>query len=84
MSYAEARRAFGAAPDNDPGESANTGSTSFLFHSGSTGMQCTFEVEDGHVTARRIKRWHDLDGCSDRESHPRRFWLCRVGRVLLP
>ena len=83
MSYAEARRSFGA-PDNEPGNNERTFSTAFLFHSGWTGMQCTLELHTGRVAARRIERWHDLDGCSSRENYPRRFWLCRVGRVLLP
>jgi hypothetical protein len=83
-SAAEARAAFGAARDDEGGQTERARSFAFLFHSGWTGMSCTLEIQSGRVAERRIERWHDLDHCSERQAHPRRFWLCRIGRVLLP
>jgi len=45
---------------------------------------CAFDLADGRVVAPQVEVGHDLDSCSDRGAYPRRWWLCRLGRALIP
>ena len=45
---------------------------------------CAFDLADGRVVGPHVEVRHDLESCSDRGAYPHRWWLCRLGRVLIP
>jgi hypothetical protein len=47
-------------------------------------QQCTIEVEPStqRVTRVALTGGTDFASCTDRRSHPRRFWLCAIGDAL--
>ena len=47
-------------------------------------FDCNFAIEGDRVVAPQVQVHHDMDRCADRDSYPRRWWVCRLGRVLIP